>query len=85
MTDNSAKILKSINPVRIILPVAIGIAVTAYLMYREYEPGSLNLLTFSIQTAFWLFVSILLMATRDFGYMLRLRILSEKSLSWKKV
>lgn len=85
MTDNSAKILKSINPVRIILPVAIGIAVTAYLMYREYEPGSLNLLTFSIQTAFWLFVSIFLMATRDFGYMLRLRILSEKSLSWKKV
>ena len=53
MTDNSAKILKH-KPVRIILPVAIGIAVTAYLMYREYEPGSLNLLTFSIQTAFWL-------------------------------
>ncbi|HBX87646.1 MAG TPA: TIGR00374 family protein, partial [Marinilabiliaceae bacterium] len=38
MTDNSGKILKSINPTRIVLPIVIGLAVTAYLMYREYEP-----------------------------------------------
>lgn len=85
MTDNSAKVLKSISPVKIILPIAIGIAVTGYLMYKEYEPGSLSPLTFNLHTAFWLLVAVLFMTIRDFGYMLRLRILSEKKLSWRKV
>lgn len=32
----------------------------------------------------WIFMSILLMLIRDFAYMLRLRILTEKTLSWKQ-
>ncbi len=32
----------------------------------------------------WIFMSLILMVLRDFAYMLRLRILTEKSLSWKQ-
>lgn len=83
MTDNSGKILKSINPTRIVLPIVIGLAVTAYLMYREYEPGSLSLLSFSYKSIIWLLLAVLLMGLRDFGYILRLRILSSNKVSWR--
>jgi glycosyltransferase 2 family protein len=84
MTDNSGKILKSIHPARIALPIIIGIAVTGYLMYREYEPGSLSQLSFTLQSLFWLFVALLLMGVRDLGYIIRLRILTGNQLSWRK-
>jgi uncharacterized protein (TIRG00374 family) len=84
MTDNSGKILKSIHPARIVLPIIIGIAVTGYLMYREYEPGSLSQLSFTLQSVFWLLVAFLLMGIRDLGYIIRLRILTGNFLSWRK-
>ncbi len=84
MTDNSGKILKSINPSRIILPIVIGIAVSGYMLYREYQPGSFSSLSFTFQSVFWLFLSMLMMAIRDFGYMVRIRILTNNKLSWRK-
>ncbi len=82
MTDNSGKIIRSIRPSRIIWPVLIGLAATGFLLYREFEPGSLSLISFTTKSLFWLFLSFLLMGVRDFGYILRLRILTEKKLSW---
>jgi glycosyltransferase 2 family protein len=84
MTDNSGKILKSIHPAKIILPIIIGIGVTGFLLYREYEPGSLSLLSFTAQSVFWLLIAIMMMAIRDLGYMIRLRILTHNKLSWSK-
>ncbi|MDG5801002.1 lysylphosphatidylglycerol synthase transmembrane domain-containing protein [Marinilabiliaceae bacterium ANBcel2] len=84
MTDNSGKILKSINPVKIVLPIFIGLGVTGFLMYREYEPGTFSLLNFTLQSLFWLFVAFIFMAIRDLGYMVRLRLLTNKKLSWRK-
>lgn len=84
MTDNSGKILKSINPTRIILPILIGIAASGYMMYREYQPDSFSLLSFSLQSLFWLLLSIGFMAIRDFGYIVRIRILAQNRLSWHK-
>ncbi len=84
MTDNSGKILKSINPSRIILPIIIGLAVSGYMLYREYEPDSFSLLSFSLQSIFWLMLSIGMMAFRDFGYIVRIRVLTNNKLSWRK-
>jgi len=83
MTDNSGKILKSIHPSRIVLPIIIGLAATGYLLYREYEPGSLALFSFTLQSVFWLLLAFLFMVIRDVGYMSRLRILTHNELSWK--
>lgn len=84
MTDNSGKIIRSISPSKIILPVLIGLSVTGFLLYREFEPGSFSFVTFTGWSVFWLLVSFLLMAIRDFGYMLRIRILTNNELSWRK-
>ncbi len=80
--DNSGKIVKSIRPSRVILPVIIGLGFSAYMLYREYTPGSFSMVTFSMHTVFWLFLSIFLMAIRDFGYIIRIRLLSNNHLSW---
>ena len=84
MTDNSGKILKSIKPNKIIYPIVIGLAVSGFMLYREFEPGSLSFFEFTLQSLFWLFVSFLLMAFRDFWYMVRIRLLTANQLTWRK-
>ncbi len=82
--DNSGKIVKSIRPSKIILPILIGIVISGYMLYREYTPGSFDLMQFGFSTLFWLLFSLLLMAIRDFGYIIRIRLLSQNQLSWQK-
>jgi uncharacterized protein (TIRG00374 family) len=81
--DNSGKILKSIRPSRIVLPIFFGLGVTFFMLYREYQPGSFSVLHFSIQSIFWLLLSFGMMATRDLGYIIRIRILTQNKVSWK--
>jgi uncharacterized protein (TIRG00374 family) len=82
--DNSGKIVKSIRPSKVILPILIGIGFSGFMLYREYTPGSLDVMQFTLKTAFWLLVAILFMAIRDFGYIIRIRQLSNKQLGWRK-
>ena len=84
MTDNSGKILKSIHPSRIILPILIGIAGSGYMLYREYQPDSFSLLSLTLESLFWLVLSMCMMAIRDIGYMIRIRILTNNELTWRK-
>lgn len=84
MTDNSGKILRSIRPGKVIFPVIIGLVVTGYLFYKEYDPSSFNSFSFTLFSLFWLMASLLMMALRDIGYMLRIRILTGGELSWRK-
>jgi len=83
MAENTEKILKKIKPSKIIFPVLIGLGVTGFLLYREYQPGSFSMLSFTLKSVFWLLLSFVMMMTRDLGYMIRIRILSHNKLSWK--
>jgi uncharacterized protein (TIRG00374 family) len=49
---------------------------------RKFDADLFNSLRFDERAIFWIFVAILLMAIRDFGYMIRLKILSDRNLSW---
>ena len=82
--DNSGKIIKSIRPSRIVLPILIGLGFSAYMLYNEYQPGSLSIIQFTLKTVFWIAVSFLFMIIRDFGYIYRIRLLSNYQLNWKK-
>jgi len=84
MSENPDKVLKKIRPSRIILPVILGLVVVGYLFYKEFDPKSFSLLTFSWYIVLFVFVSLVLMVIRDFGYILRLKILSQNTLSWRK-
>ncbi|MCW3785526.1 lysylphosphatidylglycerol synthase transmembrane domain-containing protein [Plebeiibacterium sediminum] len=83
-SDNSGKIVKSIRPSRIIFPILIGIGISGYMLYNEYTPGSFDAVKLTYSTFIWLAVSLLLMAIRDFGYIIRIRLLSHNQLTLRK-
>ena len=41
-------------------------------------------LNLTSKTLFWIFIAFLMMAIRDFGYMLRIKILTDDQLSWRQ-
>ncbi|MBS9768881.1 MAG: flippase-like domain-containing protein [Flavobacteriaceae bacterium] len=72
------------TPTRVLLPVLIGLGVVAYMLSKEFSIEAFSALSFTRFTVFWLVISLFFMAVRDFGYMLRLKFLSEQELSWKE-
>jgi glycosyltransferase 2 family protein len=69
---------------RILLPVLIGLAIVAWLILKDINLSVLKEIVFTWQSAFWLFVTIMLVITRTFGYMVRLRILTKHTISWRQ-
>lgn len=75
--------LSKIRPRRAIWPILIGLGVVAWMIWRDFNPAIFANIRFTWQTAFWLALAILCMAGRDIGYMIRIRILSGRQLSWR--
>lgn len=68
----------------VIIPIVLGLAVTFYMVYQEFNPEAYANINWTFQVIFWLFMCLVMMAARDVGYMIRIRILTEKQLSWRK-
>jgi glycosyltransferase 2 family protein len=81
MEPESNKILKNLSPTRILLPVAIGLAVTVYLIATRY---TLDDLAFIKQASLWgILASLGVLLARDLGYIYRIRHLTNGQLTWK--
>jgi len=65
-------------------PIIIGLGVVGYLFYREFNPSAFDVITFSKWSIFWLIIAFCFMGLRDFGYMLRLRVLTDSMLSLRQ-
>ena len=80
--DDQKNIARQLHPKRIILPIAIGLIVIIWLMAKDVNINVLKEIIFSWKSAFWLFVALLLIVARTFGYMARIRVLTDNDLSW---
>lgn len=65
-------------------PIIIGLGVVGYLFYKEFNPSAFDVITFSRWSVCWLIIAFCFMGMRDFGYMLRLRVLTEGMLSLRQ-
>lgn len=65
-------------------PIIIGLAVVGYLLYRDFNPRVFDMVNFTWSTALWIFAAFILIAGRDVGYIIRIRILSDGQLGWKQ-
>jgi len=83
--QNDNKILKQIKPSRVIIPMIIGLGVVFYMIYNEFDSSKFSALSIGYYSILWISISILMMLTRDIGYMVRLKILAGKELKWKSV
>ena len=84
MAKNEQNPFKKLSGIRIIYPVLIGLGVVGYLFYREFNPKAFDVITFSYRACFFILLAFIFMATRDIGYMMRIRILTQNDLSWKQ-
>ncbi len=75
--------LSKIKPGNAVYPILIGLGVVAWLFWKDFDPAVFGDVRFTWGTAFWLFMAVLLMAGRDIGYMIRIRVLSDRELSWR--
>ena len=68
----------------IIYPIIIGFGVIGYMVYTEFNPKAFSAINFTTSTIFWLIVATFLMAFRDLGYMIRIRLLADNHLTWRQ-
>jgi uncharacterized protein (TIRG00374 family) len=84
MSAQKTKIKSFFNLKRILIPVGLGLGVVLFFVFRDFDKESLNELEWHGESLYWLFLSLLLMAGRDIAYMYRIRILTDKELSWRQ-
>nr|NQU91359.1 flippase-like domain-containing protein [Bacteroidota bacterium] len=84
MTEEHHRVLKIFKFKRVIIPVILGLGVVSYLVFRNFDPAPFYNIQWSYHSAIWLTVAVLMMATRDVAYMYRIRLLTDKQLTWRR-
>lgn len=76
--------LKKVSLFKILLPAFIGLGVVGYMIITEWENTDFSALNFTFKSLFFLSLAFLFMFGRDFGYLWRIRLFSDKQLTWKQ-
>lgn len=84
MATDSSNPFSSIKASRVILPVIIGLGVVVFMVFKEFDVRAFDSMVFTRRSILFLFFACLLMLSRDFGYMLRIRVLTDYKLSWRQ-
>ncbi len=80
--ESNSNPFKSIRASRVIIPVVIGLGVVVFMFVREFDPRAFDSMVFTWRSVLFLFFAVLLMMSRDIGYMIRIRVLTDNKLSW---
>lgn len=83
-TDHHYNLVSKLKPGRIILPILLGLAVVGWFIFSEINTAFITRLVFTWKSAFWILVAWLCMVGRDLGYIIRIRILTDKDLTWRQ-
>jgi hypothetical protein len=82
--DHHYNLVSKLKPGKIILPVLLGLAVVGWFIVSEINTDVLSKLIFTWKSAFWILVAWLCMIGRDLGYIIRIRILTDKEFTWRQ-
>ena len=81
-TEKGKSPLSRIRITNVFYPIAIGLGVVGYMLWKDFDSDIFDGLVFSWHTVFWLFMAFIFMFGRDLGYIVRIRALSGNGLSW---
>lgn len=84
MPSQQRRILKLFAFHRIIIPVLIGLGVIVYMISGELERGDLASINWQRNSIYFFFLAVLMVIIRDVAYMYRIRLLTDKALSWRQ-
>ncbi len=83
MSQAYPKIFKIFSPKRILLIIAIGLGVVTYMFISGFDKEAFLAIEWSWNASFWILMAIVMMMVRHFAYMYRIRMLTDKKLTWK--
>lgn len=83
-TAAQRRTLASVRPGRIVVPILIGLAVVAWLLYREFDVDEWRAIDWTAATAAWMGLSLALLVVRHLSYATRLYVLSEHDFTFRK-
>ncbi len=84
MSADHRKVLSYFKFKRIIIPVIIGLSVATYLVIRNFDKTAFENIDWTYHSTLAVIIAVLLMGVRDVAYMYRIRLLTDKQLSWRK-
>lgn len=75
-----------LSPGKIFIPIGIGLAIVVYFLVRDFsaQKEALSAIDWSWTSTLWFGVALMMVALRDVGYMIRIRILTDKQLGWRQ-
>ncbi|MDR0559313.1 MAG: flippase-like domain-containing protein, partial [Prevotellaceae bacterium] len=76
--------IQKVKSWKIVLPVIIGLLVILYMFLKEFKISAFDGITVTWLSVFWFAMAFLCIFMRDFGYVVRIKVLSENRLSWKQ-
>lgn len=82
MDLDSKKVLKTLNPNKIWIPVIFGLSIVFYLFYSDPDLTADKLRLIFDAGGIAIFIAVLVIFARDAGYVYRIRTLTDKKLSW---
>jgi glycosyltransferase 2 family protein len=82
IADNQKSFAAKLSPRKIIYPLIFGFGFVGFMLYRNFDVKAFDVVTFTWHSVKWLFVAFIFMLFRDFGYVLRIRILTDNRFTW---
>src|SRR6185436_4318207 len=83
MHTDARQILKTFRPIRILLPVILGLGAATYLLVRNFDKQAFLSIQWTANSTFWIGIALVMMVVRDGAYMIRIRALTDLQLSWR--
>jgi len=82
-TEEQKKVLKKFSRTRVLIPVFIGLGVSAWLLWSNFQTDAFSFMNWSYHTVLFLALALVMMGIRDLGYIYRIRVLTDYKLKWK--
>jgi glycosyltransferase 2 family protein len=82
--EKHSDIVRQLSPKRIIIPIIIGLAIVIWVVVKDVNIEVFREISFTWKSLFWLCAAFMLVVFRTFFYMLRIRVLTNNDLTWRK-
>ncbi len=84
MQSPDARLRKLFSLRNILPPVLLGVGTGLFVVLRNLDSEALSAIQWSANNIIWIFILLLLIFLRQWAYMYRIRLLTDKQLSWKR-
>lgn len=84
MKLDNKKVFQTLNPNKVWVPILIGLGIIVAMFYMDPNVTVDNLKVATHASLPWLFFAVLVIFFRDFGYVYRIRELTDQHLTWTR-